>query len=55
MCYPVTCSDCGKTSWGGCGLHVDSVMRSVDASDRCACRPIPDSPPRRSFRSLFGR
>ena len=32
MCYPVQCPKCGKTSWGGCGQHVDSVMRSVPAS-----------------------
>ncbi len=55
MCYPVTCSSCGKTSWGGCGQHVDGVMRSVDPSDRCACRPAPELQPRRGVRSLFRR
>lgn len=37
MCYPVTCSTCKKTTWGGCGAHVDSVMKSVPASRRCEC------------------
>lgn len=37
MCYPVTCSTCKKTTWGGCGSHVDSVMKSVPASRRCTC------------------
>jgi len=37
MCYPVQCPKCGKTSWGGCGQHVDSVMRSVPTSQRCTC------------------
>ena len=37
MCYPVQCPQCAKTSWGGCGQHVDSVMRTVPASQRCAC------------------
>ncbi len=38
MCYPVTCSICKKTTWGGCGSHVDSVMRRVPASRRCECK-----------------
>jgi hypothetical protein len=57
MCYPVTCKKCHKTGWGGCGRHVDSVMRTVAAADRCACNED-SSPPvkeRRSMRSWFGR
>ncbi|MFE2119056.1 hypothetical protein Q3O43_25585 [Rhodococcus aetherivorans] len=56
MCYPVTCPKCGKTGWGGCGQHVDSVMKSVPAAERCACDQ--DSAPETSpgiFGSLFGR
>jgi hypothetical protein len=37
MCRPVTCKSCGKTTWAGCGQHVDAVMRSVPTSDRCGC------------------
>lgn len=37
MCYPVQCPRCGKTGWAGCGEHVDSVMRSVPATERCRC------------------
>lgn len=29
MCYPVTCKQCGKTTWAGCGQHVASVKASV--------------------------
>ena len=29
MCYAVTCKKCGKTTWSGCGQHVDQVMRGV--------------------------
>lgn len=56
MCYPVTCSTCSKTTWGGCGSHVDSVMRSVPASDRCDCAEN-SAPPAKAgfFGSLFGR
>ena len=38
MCYPEKCPYCGKTGWAGCGQHVDEVMRSVPASQRCTCR-----------------
>jgi len=35
MCYAVTCRKCGKTTWSGCGQHVDQVMRGVPVSQRC--------------------
>ncbi|WP_271192343.1 hypothetical protein [Agromyces luteolus] len=34
MCSPVTCS-CGKTTWSGCGQHVDSVKDHVPADRWC--------------------
>ena len=37
MCYPVPCETCGKTTWGGCGEHIDSALAGVPASDRCTC------------------
>ncbi|HYO00868.1 MAG TPA: hypothetical protein VET27_02790 [Mycobacterium sp.] len=37
MCYPQRCPTCGKTGWAGCGQHVDDVMHSVPASQRCTC------------------
>jgi hypothetical protein len=37
MCYPVSCRACGKTTWDGCGQHVDEVMTNVQASQRCTC------------------
>ncbi len=37
MCYPVPCGKCGKTTWDGCGLHVDEVMANVPAAERCTC------------------
>ncbi|WP_098945479.1 hypothetical protein AAHB37_00835 [Glutamicibacter halophytocola] len=36
MCRQVQCKICQKTTWAGCGQHVDSVMRGVPAKDRCA-------------------
>jgi hypothetical protein len=35
MCRAVTCKNCGKTTWAGCGQHVDHVMRGVPAAQRC--------------------
>ncbi|WP_193311440.1 hypothetical protein [Georgenia satyanarayanai] len=35
MCRPVTCPTCQKTTWAGCGEHVDDVMRDVPPSERC--------------------
>lgn len=56
MCYPVTCPSCGKTTWGGCGAHVDGVMKSVPESQRCTCEDDAAPPAKSSiFGSLFGR
>ena len=35
MCRPVSCKVCGKTTWAGCGQHVDQVMAGVPRSGRC--------------------
>ncbi len=37
MCYPVSCDTCGKTTWAGCGEHVDAALAGVAADARCAC------------------
>ncbi len=37
MCSPVRCSSCGKTTWAGCGQHVDQVKASVPADQWCTC------------------
>ncbi len=48
MCYPEKCPSCGKTGWAGCGQHVEDVMRSVPASQRCTCNR--DAAPRANSR-----
>ena len=35
MCRAVTCRVCGKTTWAGCGQHVQQVMSGVPKADRC--------------------
>ena len=39
MCRAVTCRVCGKTTWAGCGSHVDAVRRSVPAGQWCGGHP----------------
>ena len=52
MCRAVTCRKCSKTTWAGCGQHVDSVMRGVRASDRCQGHE--NEPSTGMFAKLFG-
>ena len=33
--FEFTCKQCGKTTWAGCGQHVDQVMRGVPKAQRC--------------------
>lgn len=35
MCRAVNCKTCGKTTWSGCGQHVESVRRQVPAGQWC--------------------
>lgn len=41
MCRATTCRTCGKTTWAGCGHHVDRVKASVPANQWCAGHPPP--------------
>ncbi|MGW9629868.1 hypothetical protein ACWGST_04135 [Agromyces sp. NPDC055520] len=36
MCRAVKCRVCGKTTWAGCGQHVQDVRRTVPASAWCS-------------------
>ncbi|MEQ7846694.1 hypothetical protein [Nocardioides kribbensis] len=53
MCRAVTCKQCGKTTWAGCGQHVDQVMARVPRADRCAGHPREERPG--LLGRLFGR
>ena len=35
MCRPTTCEVCGKTTWKGCGKHIDSVKEQVPPEQWC--------------------
>ncbi|PFH46194.1 hypothetical protein AMATHDRAFT_70374 [Amanita thiersii Skay4041] len=36
-CWLVQCKECGKTTWDGCGKHVEAVMAKVKEEDKCKC------------------
>ena len=37
MCREITCTNCKRPSWAGCGAHVEQVLASVPKADRCTC------------------
>ena len=43
MCRPTTCRTCGKTTWAGCGNHVESVRATVPPAQWCAGHDDPDN------------
>ena len=56
MCRAVKCRQCGKTTWAGCGQHVESVMRGVPRADRCTGHAgQPAASGGGFFAKLFGR
>lgn len=60
MCSPATCAVCGKTTWQGCGQHVESVRKRVPAAQWCGGghseSEIAAVPARQGFFArLFGR
>ncbi|MFT4109775.1 hypothetical protein [Propionicimonas sp.] len=58
MCRPVTCTVCGKTTWAGCGQHIDQVKAAVPADQWCGGEHTPEqlaaAKPKR-LSGLFGR
>lgn len=57
MCSPARCSTCGRTTWSGCGRHVDQVMSRVPRAQQCTCRPAVKAaqPAGGGLRNLFRR
>lgn len=53
MCHAKRCRTCGKTTWAGCGQHVQQVMAGVPRDQRCPGHPELEG---QGFLSrLFGR
>lgn len=55
MCRPVSCRTCNKTTWAGCGMHVDQVMAGVPKADRCAGHQAEAGSGSGFLGKLFGR
>jgi len=36
MCYTIACSVCGKTTWDGCGQHVEEALQGIPDAQLCA-------------------
>jgi hypothetical protein len=37
MCHSVKCEKCQKTSWSGCGNHLESIFLNIPINKRCFC------------------
>jgi len=35
MCSKVTCKQCGKATWSGCGEHIEEALHGIPKSERC--------------------
>ena len=56
MCRPTDCKTCGKTTWAGCGQHVDQVRATVPADQWCPGHPESEKASGTSFWSrITGR
>lgn len=53
MCRAVNCKICGKTTWAGCGQHVDQVMSGVPRNNRCPGHTEPEKQAAASERGGF--
>lgn len=54
MCRRVTCRNCRKPTYAGCGQHIDQVLRSVPPGQRCCC-PRDQARPLGHLSRLLGR
>lgn len=57
MCRAVTCKVCGRTTWAGCGQHIESVKAGVPAAQWCNGHEREQSAAESGgfFARLFGR
>ena len=37
MCRRITCPQCGKPTYAGCGAHIEQVLGDVPRAKRCKC------------------
>ncbi|MEI6710164.1 MAG: hypothetical protein WCL17_04195 [Actinomycetota bacterium] len=54
MCTRVTCPNCQKPTWSGCGQHIEQALQGVPEADRCHCTVAKSKGPG-LFARLFSR
>ena len=37
MCSRVTCNECNKPTWAGCGRNIEQALAGVPLDQRCKC------------------
>lgn len=56
MCSRVTCNECNKPTWAGCGRHIEQALAGVPLDQRCKCGESNDTRTRGGVISrLLGR
>lgn len=35
MCRRVSCNECGRPTYAGCGMHIEQVLGDVPSEKRC--------------------
>ncbi len=35
MCQKISCKNCGKATWRGCGQHIEQALDGVPENERC--------------------
>lgn len=55
MCSPAMCQSCGKTTYRGCGQHVEQIKARVGTANWCTCEKAAPSSPLSFLTSIFRR
>ena len=55
MCSRVTCNECKKFTWSGCGEHIEQALAGVPADQRCTCAGAAHKPAKETGDSIFAR
>ena len=37
MCSPIKCETCNKTTWTGCGEHIQEALAGIPEEELCTC------------------
>lgn len=54
MCRRVTCPQCNKPTFAGCGMHIEQVLGDVPKAQRCQCNEQPADAKQAPKKGFFG-